>query len=190
MFGCGFVFGFVTFIHNFSVKQFLMFGILYSILWSFSCYYTYTIIVSNIVYYYIICYYLKLRIKAINDSIGNKLKSQTRVNINFIQIMNSLDEIYGEIHEYNTTYWSKFLLCLWISLVSIISFLAYSSIFGEMQFINRFIVFYVSVLFSTILLMVIKTASLVFYETKKTYKLLNSCIPSLGRISKTTRLKA
>ncbi|HEY6437597.1 MAG TPA: hypothetical protein VIY47_13475, partial [Ignavibacteriaceae bacterium] len=190
MFGNGFVFGFATFIHNFSVKQFLMFGILHSILWGFSCYYVITIIVSNIVYYYIICYYLKLRIKAINDSIGNKLKSQTRVNINFIEIMNSFNEIYEEIHEYNTTYWSKYLFCLWISLVSIINFVAYPSIFGEMQFINRFLASYVSVLFSTILLKVIKTASLVFYETKKTYKLLNSCIPSLRRISETTRLKA
>jgi hypothetical protein len=150
----------------------------------------YIIIVSNIVYYYIIYYYLKLRIKAINDSIRNKLKPRTRLNINFIQIMNSLNEIYGEIYEYNATYWSKFLLCLSITLVSIINFVANPSIFGEMEFVNRFILSNESVLFSTFLLMFIKKASLVFYESKKIYKLLNSCIPSLRGISKTTLLKA
>ena len=104
-----------------------------------------------------------------------KLKSKSRIKINLINIIYCLHSIYGEIHDFNCNYWSKFLFFVWISLSSIINTLVFAVIFGDLGLINRIILIWGSVIFSSILLLVINTASSVHLESKHSYKLLNSC---------------
>ena len=98
------VFTFWTYLNNFSFKQLIIFGIPHSILLGITCFHIYNIIVSQIVYFYIICYYLKLKLKLINDYMRFKLKSKSRTKITLIKIIYCLHSIYGEIHDFNCNY--------------------------------------------------------------------------------------
>jgi len=179
----GFTISFWSFFQKTSTKLFLIFGIVYSIMWGISCYNIYSIIISQIVYFYIICYYLKCKIFRINEKIRNFIKIskfEFSSNTDLVRTIYSLNSIYEEIDNYNSNYWSKFLFWIWISLASIINTLAYQSIFGKMDFGKRFMVIYVCIIFVWILLLVIKTASSVYFEANKSYKLLNSFTASLS----------
>ena len=187
----GFIISFVPFIQNFSTKQFIFFGIIHSIAWGISCYYIYSIIISQMAYFYIICYYLKCKIYRINELLI--LKTSRRFNLsprtNLINIIYSLHSIYIEVNEINSNYWSKFLFWIWISLAFIINTLAFESIYGKMDLIVRFILIYVCIIFICILFMVIKTASSVHFEANKSYKLLNSCYLSFSSRRKNNNFK-
>ena len=71
-------------------------------------------------YFYIICYYLKQKLQFINNYTRFKRKSLFRNNFNTMSIIYSLHSLYGEIHNFNNTYWSKFLFFIWISLRKIV----------------------------------------------------------------------
>jgi len=190
----GFMIAFWAFIQKTSTKQFLIFGIPYSIIWGNSCYNTYCIIVSQIIYFYVICYYLKCKIFRINQKIRNLIKISKfkfSLNTDLVQTIRSLNSIYEEINNYNSNYWSKFLFWIWISLTFIINTMAYQSIFGKLDFLMRFSIAYVCILYIWILLLIIKTASSVHIEANKSYKLFNSFIASLSgkKLSNSTHLK-
>ena len=71
------------------------------------------IFIGKIIYFYILCRYLRLKLKNLNENV-----LQMKRGIRFIRIQNILNEfneIYLEINEYNTTYWSKFLLIIWFT---------------------------------------------------------------------------
>jgi hypothetical protein len=176
MFFAALVFGLVTYIQNLNINHPIILSIIsvQSLLFGCACYYLYSIVITQLVYYHLICYYLKLKIKRINDGLKNNLKLKN--GFNSAKIIRSLNKIYEEINDYNNNYWSKFLICIWISIVSIISTFVYLSIFREMEIINKLIVICVAVLFICFLLLVIKTSSSVHSESNKTYKLFNSCI--------------
>ena len=71
---------FWIFFPNFSVQQMMVFGMPDSILNGIFTYYINSIIISQIVYFYIICYYLKLKTKRINNRIENILKNRLVIN--------------------------------------------------------------------------------------------------------------
>ena len=91
MFCLIFTLTFWIFIHNFSLKQMMVFGMAYSILNGMIGFYANSIIISQIVYFYIICYYLKLKIKRINERIENIFKNENTIQYKF----DSNDYIFG-----------------------------------------------------------------------------------------------
>jgi hypothetical protein len=188
MFFAALLFGLITYIQNLNINHPIILSIIsvQSLLFGCACYYLYSIVITQLVYYHLICYYLKLKIKRINDGLKNNLKSKN--GFNSAKKIRSLNKIYEEIDDYNNNYWSKFLLCIWISIVSIISTFVYLSIFREMEIINKLIVICVAVLFICFLLLVINTSSSVHSESNKTYRLLNSCIV-LFKIRSTNRTR-
>jgi len=188
----GFTVPLITFSLNCSLRQFIIFGIPHSLLWSNCCYHIYNIIISQLIYFYIICFYLKLKIISTNKRIMRRLKNKRQIKrLKIVEVLKSFDSIYVEINEYNSNYWSKFLFVVWILLVIIISSALYLTIHMEVNLILRFIFINTSALFTSWLTTIINTASSVNLEAKKSYKLLNSCVIHLNSryISNSLRIK-
>ena len=70
------------------------------------------------VYLYLICYYLKSKIRAIDRQVIQSIQLSRYQNLR--QIIQNYYQIYSEINEYNTTFWSKYLFVFWLSYGSIV----------------------------------------------------------------------
>jgi len=164
---------------KYPIKYILIFGIPYSFIWCYCFYYIYNIIISQLIYFHIMCYYLNSKIRSTNKIISITFSNYRRIRqIKVCNILQNLNSIYSEIAEYNDVYWAKFLFLVWILLAVIISCLLYSTIFMKTNIIIRLAFVYGSIMFIIIKLFIINTASSVNKEANKTYKLLNSCIKS------------
>lgn len=127
------------------------------------------ILTVKFVYLFIICLYFRLKLKNLNQSIARKTTSK-----GLQTILQTLDALYREIDEHNRTYWSHFILNIWLS-------------FGvpTMIWINAFVLLPVSILFKFVLFYCCLNSSLLFwsglsaaasvnYEGAKSHKLLCS----------------
>jgi len=177
----GFIIPIVPLSLNYSLKQLIIFGIPYSLLWSYCLYHIYNIIISQLIYFHIVCFYLKCKIRSVNNMIiRSTTKKRLTKRLKIVEILKSFDLIYTEISEYNNNYWSKFLFVNWILLVIIISSALYLMIHIEANLIVRFIFIYATTLFICWLITIINTASSVNLEAKKSYTLLNSWVIHLN----------
>ncbi len=102
-------------------------------------------------------------------------ESKLRANTSQIKtIISSLNLIYNEINEYNTSYWSKYLLSIWLFQGTVIINTLYFILFIPMLNICKYIFIWIEIVFIVTFLLIISTASSVNYEVNKSYKLLNS----------------
>ncbi len=69
--------------------------------------------------------------------------------------------------------WSKYLLIVLLLIIIFLDLVLFQSIFGKMSFYFKIILFYALCLAFLLLIILINTASLVSFEVKKCYKLLN-----------------
>jgi hypothetical protein len=92
------------------------------------------IIVWQIIYFDIICLYLKLKLKSINQTINSYNLNQ----INIIKLMKSLNSIHNEINDYNNNYWSQFLFWFCITFTQIYALTAYQVISGNIPKIQYY----------------------------------------------------
>jgi hypothetical protein len=127
----------------------------------------------QISYFYLICHYLKLKLKRVNKEIKFRIKSKITYN-NSKEIIDSLTSIYLEIDDYNRNYWSKYLLFVWVLLGSNISFMLYFSIMSEMSLIFKLMFIYAAIIIAFTFLFLINTASLINFEACNSYQLLNT----------------
>jgi len=165
----------VSFGQNISFEKFIILGIPHSFLLCITTIYIYRFILWQLIYFYIICYYLKSKLRVINE----RLKQNDRV-INLYKIINSLNSIYSEINDYNNNYWSKFLFWVWTFLTLLINTLLYASLFGRMALALR-IFFIVAVTFFVFgFIFIINTVSSINFEANKSYKLLNTSFVCLS----------
>ena len=171
----------IIFIINFSVMDIIIFGIPNSLLWSLCVYYIFSINVWQVIYFYIICSYIKIKIKELNEKILIMTKKKILLRKTFLQIIHSLNSLYSEINEYNTKFWSKYLLSIWLIMGSLINSVIFMIFFSQ---INKFfkipLIYGLFILIITFLL-IINTSSSVNYEANKSYKLLNSLMVSNAR---------
>src|ERR1700759_674898 len=112
------------------------------------------LLIWQLVYYYIICYYIKIRIRAINERIADRSKCGIR---KMISILRMFDSIYKEINAYNYEYWSKFLFLIWIIITIIISTLLSITMFVEMVFIIELCFLSTAMAFILFLILIINT---------------------------------
>jgi len=177
----GFILSIVPFSLNYSLKEFIIFGVPYIFLWSYCLYHVYNIMISQLIYFYITCFYLKSKIRSINNKIIRITTNKKQIiRPKISEILKSFDSIYAEIYEYNNNYWSKFLFVVWILLVIIISSVLYLTTYTSFNLVIRLTFIYGLILFTSWLFMIINTASSVNLETIKSYKLLNSRIIHLN----------
>jgi hypothetical protein len=129
---------------------------------------------SQMTYFYIICLYLKLKIRNANNSIRKSLEKKYKMNNYRVKnILKSLNSIISEIDTDNKDFWSKYLMVVLIIVIIVLDLVLFQSIFGKMSFFIKMFLFYGSCSGFSLLMILINTASSVSFEAKKSYKLLN-----------------
>ncbi len=164
----------IPLIINSSFELYLI-EIFWVLLFTVYSYFCINIIFSQMTYFYIICLYLKLKLRNANNSIEKSFEKKYKMNIHRMKnILKSLNSIISEINSYNNDFWSKYLMIILILVTISLDLVLFQSIFGEMNFFIKTILFYASCSEFSLLMILINTASSVSFEVKKSYKLLNN----------------
>ena len=90
------------------------------------------------IYFCIICYYLKLKLIAINNQIKKKVEN-IEIPRNFSNGLIKLHKIYTEIYDYNK-FWSKIIAVYYSASILVICAATNTIIFGEMHFTFKFLI--------------------------------------------------
>jgi len=177
-----FALSFFAFFINCSIMDTMIFGIPYSLLFSWMCYYIFSINYWQVVYLHIICYYIKIKLKRLNNQIISKSSSLRKMNSQSVdKLIRPFSSIYSEINQYNNNFWSKYLLTIWLLVGICIVVLLYIIIFIEMNIICRILLIYATGVQVLIFLFIINTTSSVNFEANKSYKLLNQLMVYSGK---------
>jgi hypothetical protein len=165
----------------------IVFGIPNSLLLAFCAHNSCNINIFQVVYFYLICRYIKIKFKESNDFIRQKKIN----NENFLRFIRDLDAKYSELNEYDSNFWSKYLLSIWLIFGAVVNFILCVFLIADLNIIFRFLAGYVSVLFILIFIFIVSTASSVNYEANKIYKPLNHIMAnqSFKRLSLTKKVK-
>jgi len=162
--------------------EIIVIGIPHSIIWYIWTYNMSNLMSWQVIYFFLICYYMKYKICSVNNNLVINLKSSKIYQINHsIDLIKSLNSLYLEINDYNSNYWSKFLLLIWLTYSAISDSLLYSTIFGKMNLLSRILFIYAAISMSSSLLLIISIASSVNSEANKSYQLLNSLMITSSR---------
>ena len=86
---------FILFVKFISGRMLLIIALLQTLNWSITCNYCYTIITYQTVYYYIITYYLKLKLNHFNENLKTIIKSNKYLR--FSKVVTLIEELY-KIH--------------------------------------------------------------------------------------------
>ena len=71
------------------------------------------------------------------------IRNMLRINSRYLwRKLINFNSIYSEIAEYNNSFWSKYLLSIWLILGLVIITFLYCVLFSEMNIIIRFIIGY------------------------------------------------
>ena len=132
--------------------------------------------------FYILCLYLKMKINSLNERLLEMKRRKRFIRIR--ETLQSIDSLYSEINEYNTTFWSKILFTFCTLLGTVIVFVLYICLFTKIDLINLCLFTYALSIDSFLFLMIIFTASSVNYCANKSYKTLNSLIISYSKHNK------
>jgi hypothetical protein len=160
-----------------SLKLLIFYIIPMDIIYAFCCYTAYSIILYQMVYFYLICYYITIKTKDCNNKIKNYIKSRIALNDKRAKhLMTELNSIYSEIDDYNQNYWSNYLFWVWILFATVINTFLYSGIFSNANFIIRFILIFGSKVFIFTLFLIINSASSVNLEVNRSYQQIYSLI--------------
>ncbi len=126
-------------------------------------------------HFYLICRYINIKLKELNQMIKLINDSKLKTNSSYIKkLMLSLNSIYYEINEYNTSYWSKYLLTIWLFHGSVIVNILYFVSLTPMTTVTKCTFIYVEINLIITFVLIMNTASAVNYEVNKSYKLVNS----------------
>src|ERR1700743_2535863 len=98
------------------------------------------LLIFQLLYYYIIVYYLKYKLISINTFIKELARNNNKRknNLFIIEVIRDLYDTYFDINEYNNNYWSKYLLIIWITFGTIISFVGFLALNSYVNIIIKF----------------------------------------------------
>jgi hypothetical protein len=148
--------------------------VFWTLLFTAFVYFSVNINFSQMTYFYIICFYLELKLRNANNRIKESFNKKHRMTNNKMKnILKSLNSIAREINTYNNDLWSKYLMIVLIFVIIVLDFELFESIFGKMNLFFKMILFYSSCTTFSLLMILINTASSVSFEAKKSFKLLN-----------------
>jgi hypothetical protein len=146
---------------------------------------------SQMTYFYIICLYLKLKLRNANNSIRKSFETKRRMTYNKMKnILIPLNSIASEINTYNDNFWSKYLMIVLITVILVMDLALFVGIFGKLNFFFKILLIYGSGEVFLFLVILINTASSVSFEANKSYKLLNNLfITNNNQVSIRMRIK-
>ncbi len=148
--------------------------IFWSLFFTSYAYFCANINLSQMTYLYIICLYLKLKLRNANNSITKSFEKEYKMTYYKMKnILISLDYIISEINTYNNDLWSKDLMIVLISVILILDLILFEALFGKMGYFFKIFLFYGKNMFFMLLIILMNIASSVSFEANKSYKLLN-----------------
>ena len=150
--------------------QILFVAIPWSLKWTYAVTTAFMIIIWQVIYFNILCFYLKLKIKEINNSLKQKMENNRVSTIKSIIMKHH--KTYIDIYYYNK-FWSKIIAAYYAGALMVICGCFNGIIYGEMHFLLRFLITYSTTSFVIILGIYILSASTIDEQKKITYKLLN-----------------
>ena len=151
-----------------SALIYFIYPAIFNSLWA---YYLFNLLSTQILLFYILCKYFLIKLKEMN----RLLKEEKRMNTNRIRnILRSFNALYIELNEYNSTFWSKFLLIIWLLFGIIIIIFFFIFIFSSIALMIKIAVFYFTFFYSFMYIFILSIASSVNSEANKSYKLFNS----------------
>jgi len=162
-------------INNYSLIEFIFVGIPWLALSLMGGVVVCRILFWQFIYFHIICFYLTLNIRQVNNKIIDllRLKNSKKDNRKPIrQIIHDFTDILTEINEYNDEFWSKFILLVTAVFVAIICAYLYQIIFGVMDIILRLVFIYLSLTTIPIYFFFILSAASVTAEEERSYHLM------------------
>ncbi len=112
-----------------SLANFLVFGISWTIIWGVWCYHSCKAAFYFPGYFFIVCYYLKLRLSSIDKRLKNFMKyskhSSMKLKISMIRhLLRDHNNLCKQIDEYNQ-FWKKYLTITYVIFVFLICFITY-----------------------------------------------------------------
>ena len=145
-----------------------VYPVIFQCLW---IYYAFNLLSIQIFLLFILCKYFLIKFEELNRLLTEK----KRMNSNRVRnILHEFHALFDLINEYNSTYWSKFLLNIW-SLLGILNvFLIYVIVFIPIPVIIRISLIYFCIIYCNIFLFILSITSSINLEAKKSYKLFNS----------------
>ena len=141
--------------------------------------YAVIIITTQLLVFYIICSYLKLKINALNKSLSEMRERKDFSKIG--QMFQTFDSLNSEINEYNDTFWSKFLGVFWQTFGVYLVIVLYCCLFAPISIYIKIICVYILAIWGTLFLFIIFTASSVTYSVNKSYLILNALFVCYSR---------
>ena len=165
---------FLIYLIEVNFLEFIIFGIPNTIFWTIWTNHFWNIIGNQTLYFYILCKYLRIKLKNVNQEL-----IQMKSGIRFIRIrhtIHTLDALYSEINEYNSTYWSKFLFIVWLTYWTIILFLFMVLLFSKLHILILICIGYVFVICFVSFVFLIITSASVNSCANKAYALLYSIL--------------
>jgi hypothetical protein len=170
-----FTLNFVPLYINCTYTEILIYALPHSITFAMAGYYTVSLNGWQVIYLFITCRYINIKLREMNQKIKLINNSRMKANSSYIKPMiSSLNSIFSDVHEYNTSYLSKYLLSIWLLQGSVIINILYSILFMKLNAINKLIFIYAEIIVVTAFVLIMNTASSVNYEVNKLYKILNS----------------
>ena len=125
----------------------------------------------QIVYFYFLCQYFRIKLKNLSESIG---QMNVRIRCSrIVGIVRTFDALYREIIEYNSSYWSKFLIKNWLIFGSAIVNLLCSTLLLKLPLFLTILILYVVVFLSALFLVIVLSAASVNHRANKCYQLFN-----------------
>jgi hypothetical protein len=181
----------IPLIINSSLSLYLI-EIFWVLLFTIYSYFVSNINFSQMTYFYIVCLYLKLKLRNANNSIRKNFEKKYKMtNYRMKNILISMNSIISEINTFNNDFWSKYLMFILILVIIVLDISLFEAIFGKMSLFFKMIMFYASIGFFLLLIILINTASSVSFEAKKSYKLLNKLFITIdkNKVSITIKIK-
>ena len=153
-----------------SVFVFVLIAIPNAVLNIMIAYYAYNLMAYQVTYFYLICYYLKSKIKSINDKLPKSIQLKSFATI--LPFIHRFNRICVEMNEYNNYFWYKFLLIFWSTIGCFIAIFMYFVLFSPLSLILRMAITYAMIIPLSVFLFIIFTASSLNSEANKLQKLL------------------
>jgi hypothetical protein len=165
---------FVSYLFNTTFLETIIYGLPASCGLGLAAYYLWNTLGYQCIYFYLVCKYVNLKLDSLNECIINMKRTKRYSRIR--NILQSFDDIYREVNEYNCTYFSKFLFMIWAILGTAIIIFLYVEIFVPLDVVLRSIIVFPLAFYWSIFLFTLVTAASVIYHVNKSYKLLNSLV--------------
>ena len=153
-----------------TLKETIIYGIPNNFIYMSTVYYSMEINMFQVLYFYLMCVFIKVKVKSIHSRAEQLIKTRNYSNIG--SVLKQLNAVFAEVNDYNKTFWSKFLVGFWVTIGSMAMLFLYCVLFTKMPFVHRMIMMYNVFILVPLFLFVIFTAASVNFEANNSYKVL------------------